>query len=90
MDVFAERIKELRQEKQLTMDMVVYDVEQKFNIELTRSHLSRWESGKTEPTIRYAALLAQYYGVSLDYLIGVTDNRAPADLLAKTKGKSKK
>lgn len=87
MDIFAERIKDLRKEKQLTMDMVVYDVGKKFNIEITRSHLSRWESGRTEPTLRYAALLAQYYGVSLDYLIGVTDNRAPAELLAKGKGK---
>lgn len=84
---FSERIKKLRLEKQFTMDMVVYDVGQKFNIELTRSHLSRWESGKTEPTLKYAALLAKYYGVSLDYLMGLTDNRAPVDLLVKDKGK---
>lgn len=87
MDIFSERIKELRQEKQLTMDMVVYDVEKKFNVVITKSHLSRWESGRTEPTIKYAALLAKYYGVSLDYLIGVTDHRAPADLLVKGKKK---
>lgn len=85
MEVFAERLKSLRTEKQFTMDMVVYDIEQKFNVEITKSHLSRWESGKTEPSIRYAALLAQYYNVSLDYLIGVTDHRAPVDLLLKGK-----
>ena len=85
MEVFAERLKSLRTEKQFTMDMVVYDIEQKFNVEITKSHLSRWESGKTEPSIRYAALLAQYYNVSLDYLIGVTDQRAPVDLLLKGK-----
>lgn len=32
MEVFAERLKSLRTEKQFTMDMVVYDIEQKFNV----------------------------------------------------------
>lgn len=85
MEVFAERLKALRLEKQFTMDMVVYDLEQKYNIEITKSHLSRWENGKTEPSIRNAALLAKYYNVSLDYLIGVTDHRAPVDILLKGK-----
>lgn len=85
MDIFAKRLKELRLEKQYTMDMVVYDMQQKFNIEITKSHLSRWENGKTEPSIRFAAYLARYYGVNLDYLIGITDCRAPVNLLVKGK-----
>lgn len=44
--------------------------------------LSRWENDKNDPSIRFAAYLAQYYGVSLDYLLGLTDTRTPADLLA--------
>lgn len=89
MDIFAQRLKELRTEKQLTMDMVVYDMGIKFNIELTRSHLSRWESGKTEPSIRYAAYLAKYYGVSLDYLMGLTNSRVPVNLLVKEQKQKK-
>lgn len=64
MKEFAERLKQLRSEKGLSLDMVVYDLD------------------KNDPSIRFAAYLAQYYGVSVDYLIGLTDNRTPADLLA--------
>lgn len=89
MDIFAQRLKKLRLEKQLTMDMVSYDMSKKFNINITRSHLSRWESGKTEPSIRFAYYFALYYGVNLDYLVGITDCRVPVNLLVKD-GKSVK
>lgn len=82
MDIFAKRIKELRQERELSLDMVVYDIDKKYDIEITKSHLSRWENGKNSPSIRYAAYLAKYYNVSLDYLIGNTDVKTPSDLLA--------
>lgn len=85
MEIFAERLKQLRLERDYSLDMVVYDLDNKFNLEITKSHLSRWENNKNEPSIRYAAYLAKYYGVSLDYLLGLTDNRIPADLLARKK-----
>lgn len=88
MEEFAKRLKELRHEKELSLDMVVYDVNQKFQIEITKSHLSRWENNKNDPSIRYASYLARYYGVSLDYLIGLTDSKVPTDLLAKSKKKT--
>lgn len=89
MDIFAKRLKELRQEKELSLDMVVYDMDKRFSIEITKSHLSRWENGKNEPSIRFASYLAQYYGVSVDYLIGLTDSRVPTDLLASKNKKTK-
>ncbi len=82
MEVFAKRLKQLRLEKELSLDMVVYDLDKKYNVEITKSHLSRWENDKNEPSVRFAGYLAQYYGVSLDYLLGLTDNKTPADLLA--------
>lgn len=38
------RLKDLRVQSGLTLDMVVYDCDRKFNIEFTKSNLSRWES----------------------------------------------
>ena len=81
----GERLKNLRTERDLTMDMVCYAMEKNYNIEITRGHLSKWENGKNDPSLRLAAYLAQFYGVSLDYLIGLTDNKAPADVLARGK-----
>lgn len=87
-ETFSKRIKDLRVERDLTMDMVVYDLKQRYNIEISKSHLSRWENAKNEPSVSYASYLAKYYGVSLDYLIGLTDNKAPVNLLVKNKTKN--
>lgn len=86
--IVGQRLKALRTERQLTMDMVVEDVNAKYNIELTRGHLSKWENSVNVPTLRLAAYLCLYYGVSLDYLMGLTDSRVPTDLLAKGRKKS--
>lgn len=83
----GERLKELRTERGLTMDMVVYDVDQKYHIEFTKGNLSRWENGVYYPSLMYAAYLAKYYGVSVDYLIGNTDVKLPPDLLAQSRRK---
>lgn len=88
--IFGQRIKELREERGLSMDMVVYDINDKYNIELNKSTLSRWETGKRTPTLRLAAYLCLYYNVSLDYLMGFTDSKVPTDLLAKLREKTKK
>lgn len=82
MKELGERLKQLRSEKDLSLDMVVYDLDKKYNIEINKGHLSRWENGKNDPSVRFVPYLTQYYGVSVDYLIGLTDNRTPADLLA--------
>lgn len=82
----SKRIKELREERDLTMDLLVYDLNKTFDIEIHKSNLSRWESGQVEPQLRYAVCLAKYFNVSLDYLIGLTDVRTPARLLAYARG----
>ena len=82
---FGKRLKELRESRELTMDMVVYDVKNKYNIEFTKGNLSRWENGINNPSLVYAAYLAKYYNVSLDYLIGNTDVKTPTELLIRKK-----
>lgn len=89
MKEFAKRLKQLRLERDLSLDMVVYDLDRKYNIEITKSHLSRWENEKNTPSLRFAAYLAAFYGVSLDYLIGNTDVKTPVDLLTRKKEGSK-
>lgn len=77
------RLKDLRTQSGLTLDMVVYDCDRKFHVEFTKGNLSRWERGVNYPSIIYAACLAKYYNVSLDYLIGNTDVKAPVDLIVR-------
>jgi transcriptional regulator with XRE-family HTH domain len=83
----GKRLKELRTERDLTLDMVVYDLHTRFNIEITKGNLSRWENDVNLPSLRLAAYLCLYYNISLDYLIGNTDTKTPVELLTRNKKK---
>lgn len=86
MDILAQRIKALRTEKELTMDMMVRDLKSKFpDIKIEKSMLSRWEKGENAPTWENCKYLSIYFDVSLDYLAGLTDTRTPSRLLAYSK-----
>ena len=45
------------------------------DLQLRYSTYRRYESGGTEPTISDAARMADYFGVSLDYLAGRTERK---------------
>lgn len=88
MDELGKRLKDLRLERDMTIDMFVYDMEQKFHIEISKANVSRWENGINEPTLHYAKYLCKYYNVSLDYLIGNTEVKTPTNLLLNSRNKS--
>ena len=75
------RLRQLRKDRDLTMEMVVFDINRKYNAGLTKGNLSRWENGKNFPSLDYAVILCLYFNVSLDYLIGTTSVKTPVDLL---------
>ena len=86
MDVLSQRIKALRTERELTMDMMVADMKSKYpNIKIEKSMLSRWEKGENAPSWENCKYLSMYFDVSLDYLAGLTDTRTPSRLLAMRK-----
>lgn len=83
MDVLSKRIKQLRLERELTLDMLVDDMRTMFpNIKIEKSMLSRWENAENAPTWENVKYLSMYFNVSLDYLAGLTDVRTPSRLLA--------
>lgn len=68
MDLFALRLKELRKSKN------VKQTEMADLLGITSRHYQDIEYGKINiPTLTLIAL-ADYFGVSLDYLVGRTDN----------------
>ncbi len=50
------------------MGKTLMDVERETGI--SNSNLSRWEQGKVLPSVAFCEMLADYYGISLDELIG--------------------
>lgn len=83
------RIKELRQERDLTMEMLVADMNAKYELDkpINKSMVSRWENGDNDPSLENAKYLSMYFDVSLDYLIGNSNIRTPSRLLALQKKK---
>lgn len=72
------RLKEVRLDRDLSLDMVVKDLNTQYNIEISKGTLSKWENDKNTPSLdeRLKALI-MYYQISLDYIIGLTDKKTP-------------
>ena len=65
-----QRIEDLRIDHDLTQQQVA-DI-----LHCTREVYRRYEKGIRELPLSYAVVLAKYYKVSLDYLTGLSDNKA--------------
>lgn len=67
MTKFSERLKELRQEKNISTRTLASA------IGVSNSIISKWEKGQRTPSIDNLYSLAVYFGVSADFLIGLSD-----------------
>lgn len=65
--MFAERFREIREQKDYTRA----DIAKVLNV--TTATIGNYELGNREPGIRELTILADFFGVSIDYLIGRTD-----------------
>ena len=65
-NVFSERLTQLREDRGLKRQEVA-DA-----LEISRASLEYYEKGQRKPDIEIAAKIAKYYGVSTDYLVGVS------------------
>lgn len=62
------RLKELRKQKGLSQLRLATE------LNTTQNTISRYETGEREPGIDELIKLADYFNVSVDYLLGRTDN----------------
>lgn len=74
-ETFGSRFKQLRDELELNQKDLVNDFNKKYNYNFTRVAISQYENGKRIPEIDALTSFAQYFGVSVDYLLGRTDIR---------------
>ncbi len=65
----SENIKKLRTERQLTQEQL-----SEF-LSVSPQTVSRWEIGKVSPDISLLPVIAAYFDISVDELLGVTDNK---------------
>jgi len=84
MSNFSDRLKSLRKEKNLTLAELGKDVG------LTNATISRYESGARKPSQDILEILADYFEVTTDYLLGRTNQkyfRADETISFHSKGK---
>ena len=62
------RLKELRKKKGISQLRLATE------LNTTQNTISRYETGEREPGIDELIMLADYFNVSVDYLIGRTEN----------------
>lgn len=67
-------IRNLRKQKGLTQIQLADEL----NVEF--SNVSKWELGKNDPSKELIAKMAKLFNVSIEYLLGITDNPTPDTL----------
>lgn len=63
-NTISARLRELRTMKGVSQDTVAE------SCEISRVGLARYETGQRVPVVKIASRLAEYYGVSVEYLLG--------------------
>ena len=67
MDTFCKRLKQLRTEKNVTIIQLAKDTN------ISKSAISNYELGLQIPSAQVIIILANYFNVSADYLLGIKD-----------------
>ena len=74
------RLREIRESRDLSLDMVSKEVMEKYGVNISKGKLSKWENDVNMPHLPEITALVKYYNVSLDYIIGRTDKMTPPHL----------
>ena len=67
------RIRDLREDHDKTQQNIA-DL-----LGTSQTMYSRYERGASELPVRHLIRLAQYYHVSMEYIVGLTDNKTPVE-----------
>ena len=62
------RLKEIRKQRNISQLRLAMD------LHMSQNTISRYETGERQPGLAELILLADYFHVSIDYLVGRTDN----------------
>jgi len=71
--MIGERLKKLRQERGILQRQLAE------MLKITQQTISLYESNKREPDAETLSKIADFFGVTIDYLLGRTDTPSPVD-----------
>lgn len=83
--MFGETLRQLRTERKLSIDKLSENLNAKYDMTISKSMISRWENSQTDPKMEYVRIIADYFQVSADRLLGIKEAQKesnPFDTLA--------
>ena len=80
-------LKQLREEKNVSMDKMIEDLKNLYSISIAKSTISKWENNKADPSMENAKILCSYFDISLDYLLGLSEYKNKKEELEAHKSK---
>ena len=69
--MYYPRIRDLREDADLTQDQLVQ------RLQMHKTTYTNYEQGKREPPFSFIIQLAEFYGVSINYIAGRTNRLRP-------------
>lgn len=76
MSTFGMKIKQLRKDKGLTQEELIYIINTNYDRSISKSMISKWENDKETPAkFSDVAALSDFFGVTADYLLGLSDDK---------------
>lgn len=71
---FGDKLKGLRNERGLTLDELANKLNDKYNTSLNKGMISKWENNYGEPRLETAKVIALFFNISLDDLLGIAES----------------
>lgn len=71
---FGKKLKALRTSMNLTQEGLAKALNTKYGTNFNKGMISKWENDKEEPRIDSVRYIADFFGVSLDEILGLKDN----------------
>ncbi|WP_051560503.1 helix-turn-helix domain-containing protein [Clostridium beijerinckii] len=70
MNISSKILKKLRNSRNMTSEELAIDINKKFNTDISGKNIDRWENDKLELKYENLKLMASYYNVTTDFLLG--------------------
>ena len=75
--VIGSRLKELRETAGRSMEEECASLNRAYNLKIGKGMMSRWETGKSQPSNNFLCAYALHHNIDLNYLVGLSDIKKP-------------
>lgn len=84
MTSLGDRLHSLRKSKSLTQEAFASSLNERYDLKINKSMVSKWENNIDTPSLNSVKYMAIFFDVSLDYLLGISDCNQDFPVLAST------